>query len=141
MTSEGVNSLSIDLTERIISVMNYQIVGKNNTRYIEVFSCETPVSTEQDALDLIALCGENEANLLLLHHEALSEDFFRLKTGVAGAVLQKFINYSVRVAIIIPDQEQLSANFKAWVSEVNKGSQYRVFVNSADAVNWLLHGH
>lgn len=119
--------------------MNYQIVDKDNTRYIEVFSCETPVSTEQDALDLVALCGENDTNLLLLHYEALSEDFFKLKTGVAGAVLQKFINYSVRVAIIIPDQEQLSSNFKALISEANKSSQYRVFVNSAEAVKWLSH--
>lgn len=121
--------------------MNYQVIDEGNTRYIEVFSCEALVSTEQDALDLVALCGENDTNLLMLHYEVLSEDFFKLKTGVAGAVMQKFINYSVRVAIIIPDQEQLSANFKAWVSEVNKGSQYRFFADSADAAGWLIHEH
>jgi len=119
--------------------VNYQIISKDSTRYIEVFSCEAPVSSEHDALDLVALCGENDINLLLLHYEVLSEDFFKLKTGVAGAVMQKFINYSVRVAIIIPDQEQLSTNLKAWVSEANRSSQYRVFTYSADAVDWLIH--
>jgi len=119
--------------------VNYQIISKDSTRYIEVFSCEVPVNSELDALDLVALCGENDIDLLLLHYEALSEDFFKLKTGVAGAVIQNFINYRIRVAIIIPDQEQLSTNFKAWISEANRSSQYRFFSNSADAVDWLIH--
>jgi DNA-binding PadR family transcriptional regulator len=118
--------------------MNYKIIENKNTKYIEVFSCETPVKTEQDALELVALCGENDTNLLMIHDEALSEDFFKLKTGVAGAVLQKFINYSVKAAIIIPDQSRLGPKFMELVSEANKGNQYRIFASGAEAENWFL---
>lgn len=117
--------------------MSYKIVEHENVRYIEVFSRETPVKTEQDALELIALCGENDSNLLMIHHEALSQDFFKLKTGAAGAILQKFINYSVKVAMIIPDQSGFSSRFRELVSEANKSHHYRFFVSSTDAENWF----
>lgn len=120
--------------------MNYKLVENQNVKYIEVFSCETPVGTEQDALELVALCGENDTNLLMIHYEALSGDFFKLKTGVAGAVLQKFTNYSVKAAIIIPDQSGFGSRFKELISEANKGNQYRVFVSGMEAENWFLKG-
>jgi len=120
--------------------MNYKLVENENTKYIEVFSCETPVKTEQDALELVALCGENDTNLLMIHYKALSEDFFKLKTGVAGAILQKFINYSVKTAIIIPDQSEFGPRFRELVSEANKGNQYRIFANCMEAEKWFLKG-
>lgn len=83
--------------------MKYQVVEKGSNRYIEVVSSETPVKTGQDALELAELCGEAKTDRLMIHREALPEDFFRLRSGVAGAVLQKFITYSLKTAIILPD--------------------------------------
>ncbi len=120
--------------------MNYRIVKKENTRYLELFSCEIPVKTERDALELVALCGEHDINLLMIHSKALSEDFFKLKSGVAGAVLQKLINYSVKTALIVPDQSGLGSRFRELMSEANKGSQYRVFGSTAEAEHWFLKG-
>ncbi len=120
--------------------MNYKLVENNNTKYIEVFSCAKQLKTASDALDLVALCGENDTNLLMIHSEALSEDFFKLKTGVAGEILQKFINYAIKAAIIIPDQSRLVVRFRELVSEANKGNQYRFFAISADAQKWLIGG-
>ncbi len=59
--------------------MNYNIFVKNDQKYIECISAHNPVSTEQDALDLIAVCGENDTNLLMIHAGVLSEDFFKLE--------------------------------------------------------------
>jgi hypothetical protein len=33
----------------------------------------------------------------------LSPDFFNLRTGFAGELLQKFVNYRARLAIVLPD--------------------------------------
>lgn len=118
--------------------MDYKIVESNAMKYIEIFSCATPISTEQDALDLVALCGENNTNLLMLHSEAISDDFFRLKTGVAGKVLQKFINYYVKAVAVIPTQRVNAGKFKDMVLEANRGNQFRVFEEKEKAVNWLL---
>lgn len=132
MTEFGLNEVNVN--------MNYNLVENDNTKYIELFSCETPVSTASNALELVALCGGNNTNLLMIHGEALADDFFKLKTGVAGEILQKLINYSVKTAIIIPDQSGLGGRFRELISEANKGNQYRFFASSADAQKWLVKG-
>lgn len=132
--------------------MNYKLVETENTKYIELVSSENPIRTGQDALDVIALCGEHDSNLLMLHSQALSDEFFSLKTGVAGEVLQKFVNYSIKAAIVIPglhDNQGSGASssaaekakvgkFRELVLEANRGSQYRVFSEKEEAEKWLL---
>lgn len=118
--------------------MNYKVIEKNNKKYIECVSAETPLSTEQDALDLIAACVENDTYMLMIHAEALSEDFFKLKTGLAGKVLQKFVNYHVKTAAIITSELTIKGNFKEVLAEANRGNDFRVFNNAAEAENWLL---
>lgn len=122
------------------SKMNVQVLEKNNITVIEILSAETPVGSEQDALDLAARCGDGETNRLLLHGEALSEDFFRLKTGVAGAVLQKLVNYSIKTAILLQEHSELSARFKELMLEANAGNQYRFFTDRGEAAEWLTRG-
>lgn len=118
--------------------MDYKIVESDGIKYIEIFSSVTPIITEQDALDLVALCGEHNTNLLMLHSEAISDDFFKLKTGVAGKVLQKFINYYVKAVAVIPNERVSTGKFKDMVIEANRGNQFRVFEEKEKAVKWLL---
>lgn len=48
---------------------------------------------EQSALDLImTISSETGSNRITLNKEAISEDFFKLSTRLAGGILQKFIN-------------------------------------------------
>lgn len=101
-------------------------------------ACENPINTEQDTLDLIALCGEHDTNLLMLHRSAISDDFFRLKTGVAGRILQKFINYQVKASAVISEEDIKNGKFEDMVLEANRGSHFRVFANRDDAEKWLL---
>ncbi len=118
--------------------MNHQIVEDGTKKYIEIISTQVPLSTEQDAVDLVALCIENEANLLMLHSPALSEDFFKLRTGVAGKMIQKFINYHVKTAAVIPMEVVNKGKFKEMVLESNKSNHFRVFETREDAESWLL---
>jgi PadR family transcriptional regulator, regulatory protein AphA len=118
--------------------MDYKTVKLGDSKYIELFSCATPICTENDALDLVALCGEHETNLLMLHSEAISDDFFRLKTGVAGKVLQKFINYYIKVVAVIPNERVKAGKFKEMVIEANRGNHFRVFTEKVEAEKWLL---
>ncbi|GEM44518.1 DUF4180 domain-containing protein [Deinococcus cellulosilyticus] len=118
--------------------MNHQVIEHKNQKYIEVTSSSPLLGSEQDALDLVALGMEQQTGLLLLHAEALSEDFFQLKTGVAGAMLQKFINYHMKTAVVLADQEGQHLRFREMVSEANKGQAFRVFETREAAENWLL---
>ncbi|WP_032123113.1 DUF4180 domain-containing protein [Clostridium amazonitimonense] len=117
--------------------MNYKIVNKNHKRYIEYTSEGIQLSSEQDVLDIIGSCMENRCDYLMLHGETLSEDFFNLRTGFAGMALQKFINYHIKVAIILNNEEKFNDRFKEMVIEANKGNHFRTFKNIADAEIWI----
>ncbi len=120
--------------------MNLQKIQNGEQRYVEVFSCAEPIASTSDALDLVASCGEYDTNLLLLHGEALSEDFFKLRTGVAGEIFQKLINYTIRTAVLLPDLKNISPSFRELMAEAARSRHYRFFTDRGEAENWLLKG-
>lgn len=122
-----------------VNTMNYAVIEKNGRKYIEYASAETPIRNEQNALDLIAACFENNINLLMLHVEALADDFFKLRTGLAGNILQKFINYHIKVSVVVTDNKKVKGKFKEFLNESNKGNSFRVFDSKNEAENWLLN--
>ncbi|WP_256757938.1 DUF4180 domain-containing protein [Cohnella sp. WQ 127256] len=118
--------------------MNYQIREIENKKYIELISTTEPLNTENDALDLIALCWEHETNALMIHYAALSEDFFKLKTKLAGNMIQKFTNYGIKAAAIIPQDTIQKGRFKEMAMETNKGNHFRLYESKEEAEKWLL---
>lgn len=118
--------------------MDYRIVNKNDKRYIEYTSNGKKISSEEDVLDIIGSCMEHRCNYVMLHYEVFSEDFFNLRTGLAGIMLQKLINYNIRAAAIIANEEKIKGRFGEMVFEVNKGNDFRVFKDVTEAENWLL---
>jgi PadR family transcriptional regulator, regulatory protein AphA len=120
------------------SKMNYQIREIENKKYIELISTTDPLSTENDALDLVALCAEHETILLMIHYAALSQDFFKLKTRVAGNMLQKFINYCIKTSAVIPQEVMEKGRFREMALETNKGNHFRMYENKEEAEKWLL---
>ena len=117
--------------------MTYQIIEKNNQRYILLDPAGKPIQTEQDAIQLFTICLENSVNLLLIHGERLSDEFLRLRTGIAGIALQKFATYGIKAAAII-DEKRTKGKFKEFLNESNKGHVFRSFNNFDEAENWLL---
>lgn len=122
--------------------MEYQVVVKDGRKYV----CTTGqdrLESEQDALDLVAACGENDTQLLMLMSDNLADDFFRLKTGLAGAVLQKLVNYYIRAVAVVPQDLASRGKFGEMVTETNRGEQFGVFNAVDQAEEWLLRplGH
>lgn len=75
-----------------------------------------------DAVELIGqIAGENAA-LVVIPTKRFDEFVFHLKTRVAGEILQKFVQYGVRVAIIgdISRAEE-SLSLRDFVRESNRG--------------------
>lgn len=94
--------------------------------------------TEADVMDLIAAAWEHGVTKLMLQEEALSDEFFDLRSGVAGIALQKFVNYQMRTAAVIPKEAAIRGRAKEMVTELNKGSNFRVFPAKSEAEAWLL---
>ena len=118
--------------------MNTRLIKKDGQTYIECLPSAWRLESACEALDLVAVCGENGADRLLLHAESLTEKFYRLRTGLAGEILQKFVNYHIRVAAMIPLNLVNQGRFHEMVLEVNRGSQFRVFQSREKAEQWLI---
>jgi hypothetical protein len=69
-------------------------------KIVEFISNEIILNNPRDILDLMVLAGEKDANKIILHENNIKPDFFELKTGFAGEVLQKAVNYHIKLAII-----------------------------------------
>jgi PadR family transcriptional regulator, regulatory protein AphA len=117
--------------------MNYQLAISNSPKYIECLPGDSLFSSESDALDALSFCIDNQTRFIMLFEENMSDDFYVLITGVAGAILQKFINYGVIVALIISDEQIKQKRFREMVTEANRGSDFRTFGSREDAEAWF----
>lgn len=80
------------------------------------------IGAVQDVLDLLAEASyPNSIDGLILRKENLPEQFFELKTGFAGEVLQKFSNYRVRLAVIGDFSQYSSRSLRDFIRESNRG--------------------
>jgi PadR family transcriptional regulator AphA len=117
--------------------MGYWVKENNGRKYIECIPEQRTILSEQDALDLIGICGEQDTNLLMLHSGNLPEAFFDLKTGLAGAIMQKFENYRIKAVAVLPSELVSRGRFREFALEANRGSQFRIFDNQQEAEAWL----
>jgi hypothetical protein len=80
--------------------------------------------TGRDATDLIGAARGEKAAMVAIPVARLDPDFFRLKTGVAGEFVQKFVTYGVRLAIVGDISKYLNESpaLGDFVSECNKGA-------------------
>lgn len=106
-----------------------------------VLLCEADgplVSTAQDALDLIGACFSG-AELVAVPVERLDPEFFSLGTRVAGEIMQKFVNYRLRLAVVGDISGHLagSAALRALVHESNLAAHVW-FVPDLDALDERL---
>ena len=81
------------------------------------------IRDSQSILDLIADLNYSGCSDFILYKEDFSEDFFDLKTGVAGDILQKMANYRIRIAIIGDFSGYTSNSLRAFIRECNRGNQ------------------
>ncbi len=100
-----------------------RITGTDDFRILHIDS-DFPVITKADQVnDLIgATWGENIA-LIALPADRLDPEFFRLRSLLAGDVLQKFVTYRMRVAIVGDISEYVAASdaLRDFVWESNRG--------------------
>jgi hypothetical protein len=82
-----------------------------------------PVAAFADLGDLFSAAHAAGADMAVIAADRLSPDFFRLGTGVAGEIAQKFVNYRLRLAIVgdISGWTERSKALADFVRESNRG--------------------
>ncbi len=103
-----------------------------------VTAVQQPVSTVTAALDLMmSLHYHSGASRIAIAKECLNEDFFILSTGLAGEILQKFINYKMKVAIYGDYAKYTSKPLKDFIYESNKGRDIFFTATKEEALDRL----
>ena len=105
--------------------------------YIDLSESDLCIDRESDLNDLLSLCYYHTSNLLLLSEKNLSLDFFNLRSGLAGAAMQKFANYQAKVAILLPPNAEQSLRFKELMFEMSRSNHFRFYDNREEAEVWL----
>ncbi|MFI0484292.1 DUF4180 domain-containing protein [Actinomadura sp. 9N215] len=105
---------------------------------VQVLVCDPagpPIVTVQDALDLIGAAFAG-AEVVAVPADRLDESFFELGTRFAGEVMQKFVNYRLRLVVVgdISRQVEASSALRALVRESNS-SGHVWFVPDLDALD------
>ena len=100
-----------------------------------------PLATGRDASDIIGDAFSVEAQIVAIPAARLSPDFLRLSTGLAGEVLQKFVNYRLKFAILgdISAATAASAPLRDFVYESNRGRSVW-FARDLPALEALIAG-
>lgn len=93
-----------------------------------------PIASEDDARDIVGEAGFGGADLVVIPVERLPPEFFRLSSGLAGAILQKFTNYRLRVAVVgdISAYTARSAPLRDFVAESNRRGNVRFLASATE---------
>ena len=83
-----------------------------------------PLSAESGINDLIGHALGEAVDWVVLPVARLPEGFLTLRSGIAGAAIQKFVNYKVRIAIIGRIDAELAGSnaLQSFVLEANRGA-------------------
>lgn len=111
--------------------MNIEITNYQGVFMAELIANEVVINDVQDALDIMANAAYSGAEKLILHKKNITKEFFDLKTGLAGEILQKFSNYNMPLAIVGDFSEYTSKSLRDFIYESNKTGRVN-FVDSLE---------
>lgn len=118
--------------------MRTEVMDKNGVSVAVVWSEDILMKDTQSALDLMmTIKYETGCTNIALNKGAIVNDFFILSTGIAGEILQKFINYGVRFAIYGDFSGYTSKPLKDFMYESNHGHGIYFQPSASDAVDKL----
>ena len=111
--------------------MKIELHQLNRAVIAEIKSDEILIAETQDALDLMGECYYDGCNKIIIQRKNIIPDFFNLRTGLAGDVLQKFSTYELQLAIVGNYSDITSNAFKDFMWESNRQGQI-IFVETVE---------
>ncbi len=115
--------------------MKFEKIDSGN-RIVAVVSSENKVITDVNpALDLLMSAKYGAGTkYIVVDKKLVIEDFFVLSNGLAGEILQKYINYGGKIAIYGDYSHYTSKPLKDFIYESNKGRDVFFVVTKEEAI-------
>ena len=118
--------------------MDIEKVEKNHEVCAIIYSEEIVITDPQSALDILMRAKyEVGTKNIVIDKKLIAEDFFILRTGLAGEILQKYINYGGRIAIYGDYSHYTSKPLKDFIYESNKGKDVFFVSTQKEAIEML----
>ncbi len=118
--------------------MKIKKITKNKIDVAHVISDETVIYDPQSALDLMMTVNyETGVKNIMISKNLITEKFFVLSSGLAGEILQKFINYKFRIAIYGDYSKYTSKPLKDFINESNNGREIFFTDTAEEAIDKL----
>ena len=118
--------------------MNITIDQQGNSKVAIIESDGIVINNAQDALDLMASVRySDDADKLIIDKSNITEEFFELKTKLAGEILQKYVNYHVKLAIVGDFEGHNSKSLRDFIYECNNGKHVFFMKNKEEALQKL----
>lgn len=113
-------------------------IEKNGIACAVVNSNEIVITDAQSALDvLMSAKYDIGTKNIIVTKKMITEDFFILSKGLAGEILQKYVNYGGRIAIYGDYSHYTSKPLKDFIYESNKGKDVFFVATQDEAVEML----
>jgi hypothetical protein len=116
--------------------MEFNIVF-NNGKPIAIVESKQMINNAQEALELLVNCMTRGTNKVVMRDNNLNKDFFDLKTGVAGEVLQKFSTYDGYLAIVGNFDHYTGRSLHDFIYESNKQKRINFVSDLEEAIEIL----
>lgn len=117
--------------------MRITVDQQNDSKVAIVSGDGILIGSVEDALDLMATVRYDGCDKMLLRKENIADDFFELKTKLAGEILQKYTNYRMNVAIVGEFAGYNSKSLNDFIYECNKGGRFLFKQTEAEALEGL----
>ena len=118
--------------------MQIESIQENGVQIAVVTGEEKLVTDAASALDLaLSARYETGADRIAIDKSVIAEEFFILSTGMAGEILQKFINYHIKAAIWGDYSRYTSKPLRDFIYESNRGRDFFFVETKEEAVRKL----
>lgn len=118
--------------------MEFKQVEKNGIICAVVVSDAPVITDTQSALDVLMSAKYDVGTKnIVIDKKLVADEFFILSSGLAGEILQKYINYGGRIAIYGDYSHYTSKPLKDFIYESNKGRDVFFASTEDDAVDML----
>jgi len=115
--------------------MTIRMINANGVDVAIVNSDEILIKDVQSALDLmVSVLYDNGCERIVINKEAICEEFFDLSTRLAGEILQKFVNYHIKIAIVGDFSKYTSKSLRDFIYESNYGKHVFFLPDEMQAV-------
>jgi len=119
--------------------MKVRVIKRDNSNIAIITSEEVIINNAQDALDLISTIHyECNCDKMIIDKKSITVDFFDLKNGIAGEIMQKHINYNMPLAIVGEFESYDSKSLRALIFESNKGNKIVFKSTEEEAIEALI---